>query len=204
MILSSSSLGTYLSCSYRWRLEYILRVPPQPTEEMQTGIFVHEAIEKIINGEDATGPEPFVSAFRSHILPTLPEPRMAEWPFTIRINGVDVSGVIDCIAGTEVHDFKTTNGGRFRATSYRLQLSIYAMAYRAHFGMEPSALVIDRLDVSGRTSRHVVKPSYEEVVDVLEIVRDGVQNGHFEPTGRLNGACHWCSVRSACEYRLED
>lgn len=203
MILSSSALATYLACHYRYKLEYIWRVPPEPSEAVRLGIEVHEAAEAILNGQEPkVSPQaaPLVAAFQTKVLPTLPEPRWAEWPFVVTVNGQLVSGVIDCIAGKEVHDFKTTDGGLFRARYYRLQLSLYALAYEAHFGERPERCVIDRIDRKGTVRRYEIEPDGGEAADILSIVTTGIRRHEFDPSGLLSGACEWCSVRMHCQY----
>jgi CRISPR/Cas system-associated exonuclease Cas4 (RecB family) len=171
------------------------------------GIEVHEAIEALLKGrplpELSNEAKGLVSAFRDKIAPTLPQPIRSEVPFVVKINGERISGVIDYIAGAEIHDLKTTDGTSFRASHHSLQLTLYALAYRALYGADPERLVIDRLDRKGLVKSYEVKPNHEEVSEVIEVVASGIRRHDWEPTGLLSGACEWCPVKAHCSYWKE-
>ena len=45
LVLSASSIGTYLRCGYQWYVAYVLRVKRPPTVKQVIGIATHDAVE---------------------------------------------------------------------------------------------------------------------------------------------------------------
>jgi putative RecB family exonuclease len=129
-------------------------------------------------------------------------PAALEFKFRIDVEGVELSGVIDRMdripgGGYEIIDYKTNRRlpPRSRVNS-DLQLSIYHLAAREVWGIEPERLTLYYLLPGQRmtTSRNVAD------VDALRrriaAVAERIEHGLFEP--RENPLCGWCDYRHVC------
>jgi putative RecB family exonuclease len=129
-------------------------------------------------------------------------PAALEFRFEIEVEGVTISGVIDRMdrlpgGGYEIIDYKTNRRlpPRSRVNS-DLQLSIYHLAAREVWGIEPERLTLYYLLPGQRmtTSRNVAD------VDALRrriaAVAERIEHGLFEP--RENPLCGWCDYRHVC------
>ena len=129
-------------------------------------------------------------------------PAAMEFRFQIDVDGVQVSGVIDRMdripgGGYEIVDYKTN---RRLPPQHRvdedLQLSVYYLAARQIWGIEPERLTLYYLLPGQRMS--TVRTSAE--ADVLRrriaTVAERVEAGKFEP--RQNPLCDWCDYQARC------
>jgi hypothetical protein len=77
VVLSGSSLNTYLRCAHRWELEYVRAIKRPPSLKMALGVSAHEAAEldmaqKVQTGQDLPL-EPVLDAFRDSFIETARE-----------------------------------------------------------------------------------------------------------------------------------
>jgi hypothetical protein len=144
LLLSASSIKTYMDCGYKYLLEHVWRLPAAPNMDMAIGTAVHAGVEAMHKGLDpreqgelatfsldrewAGDDMGFTEAekevfgmmvlYRKNIAPTF-HPTLIEKDFVIRVDGTLVSGRIDA-ADEDVHDTKTTaNLSKFRPERHR-------------------------------------------------------------------------------------
>lgn len=233
LVLSASSIGSYLRCSYAYYLGNVLRIPSPPNMDMLAGTGVHSAAEAFHKGEN---PEEALAAamaeglasmpgvipaeaagavsnalamygvYRDKIAPTF-VPIMVEQGFVIRVDGVLASGQIDVTDDQDqVRDTKTTRLlSKFRPDRHRLQLSLYGIAFRALTGRKPRRLLLDVVAKNLRFKTVEIEPDEGEFVDVLTLVAGGIMRSEFEPTGAWSGACNRCPYSTGvCTYARLD
>ena len=125
-------------------------------------------------------------------------PAALEFRFTIEVEGVALSGVIDRMdripgGGYEIVDYKTNR--RLPPQSridQDLQLSIYHMAAREIWGIEPERLTLYYL-LPGQRMTTVRTPSdIDELRRRIAIVAERIGAGKFE--ARQNPLCDWCEM----------
>ena len=237
IVLSTSAVSSYLRCHYQYALGYVYRLRGAQNMAAAIGTAVHSGIEaahKSLPAEDAlrasfeeqmasvpiseaiADPDALPDALRmlrvyqEEVMPTF-HPTLIEAPFTAKVAGVILSGILDG-ADEDVRDTKTTAGktinGRkpssFTPASYDLQLSIYALGYKALTGKLPRRLLLDVLTRRGTYRQYERPMKIGEAVDTLGIVRDGIDRGDFDPTGAYSGACRWCQFAATCKYAVTD
>ena len=232
LILSASSISTYLQCHYKYLLSNVYRIGGGNTMAAVLGSAVHAGVEafwksptrpnsalrRVFERELTTVPTPFeeepsvVLAEAERMLGTYIgtaaktfTPTLVEQPFLITVNGVGVSGTLDA-ADEDVHDLKTTLMiSKFNPLSYVLQLSLYRLGYKALTGRYPRKLLLDVLPRRGKITyrSYEIEPDMAEVIDVIGIVSEGIAAEDYEPTGATGGACHYCPYRLVCKFSTE-
>ena len=138
-------------------------------------------------------------------------PTMIEAPFSLRTEGVILTGNLD-YADDDVRDLKTTAGktiNGYKPTSFNprnhgLQLTLYSWGYKALQGRWPARLLLDLLTRKGAYREYELEPDHGAARDVLGVVRDGITREDFEPTGALTGACRYCPYTQRCPYVVLD
>jgi RecB family exonuclease len=129
-------------------------------------------------------------------------PAALEFRFTIEVEGVALSGVIDRMdripgGGYEIVDYKTNR--RLPPQSridQDLQLSIYHMAAKEIWGIEPERLTLYYL-LPGQRMTTVRTPSdIDELRRRIAIVAERIEAGKFE--ARQNPLCDWCDYQALC------
>ena len=130
-----------------------------------------------------------------------PEVMETEKRFDLKIAGVRVTGRVDRldrIAGKRVSivDYKTGKRQDQKDADNSLQLSIYALAARDAWGLEPERLVLHNLDgneevVTKRTPEKLAAAE-QTVVEVAA----GIAAGNFEPNPDYH--CRFCDYRELC------
>jgi putative RecB family exonuclease len=129
-------------------------------------------------------------------------PAALEHRFRIEVEGVPVSGVIDRMdrlpgGGYEIIDYKTNRRLPPRVRLERdLQLSVYALAAREVWGIEPERLTLYYLlpgqrMTSARTPEHL-----DDLRRRVATVAERIEAGMFEP--RENPLCGWCDFQARC------
>ncbi len=230
LVLSNSSISAYWRCHWRWYLDNVLRYPSVGNLRMALGIAVHAGVEAIFRGplrpagvfrasfirETAGLPaeemnadpgasdagEVMLATYMREVVPTF-TPTMVEQPFTIRADGVLVTGIIDAADENDVHDTKTTAMiSKFHPDSYQVQMTLYHWGYQALTGRAPKRLLLDVLPRGGNVKyRQVeIKPIHAEARDLIRLTRDAIMDRKFEPTGVLNGSCASCPFMKVCEF----
>jgi RecB family exonuclease len=129
-------------------------------------------------------------------------PAALEYRFRVEVEGVTLSGTIDRLdripgGGYEVIDYKTNRRLPPRKIVERdLQLSVYALAAREVWGIEPERLTLYYLLPGQRVT---VSRSAEDV-DALRrrvaVVAQRIEAGMFEP--KENPLCRWCDFQPRC------
>jgi RecB family exonuclease len=129
-------------------------------------------------------------------------PAALEFRFTIEVEGVELSGVIDRMdrlpgGGYEIIDYKTNRRlpprSRIEAD---LQLSVYHLAAKEVWGIEPERLTLYYLLPGERMSTTRSPADIDELRRRIGTVAERVAAGKFEP--RPNPLCDWCEYQALC------
>jgi RecB family exonuclease len=129
-------------------------------------------------------------------------PAALEFRFRIEIEGVDVAGVIDRMdrlpgGGYEIVDYKTNRRLPPRAAVERdLQLSIYALAAREIWGIDPDRLTLYYLLPGERITVDRSGLELDRLRRRIATVAERIGAGRFEP--RENPLCRWCDFQALC------
>lgn len=211
VVWSASSLSAYNQCQLRYWFTYIAALPGEDSPARADGVAAHAAFESLLRGEEpvADGIEPLVLVMREEIVPTYDNPVAIEHPFSIDVNGIPYSGIIDSVdvkhgsAGALLRDLKTT-GNRPRPGSYRTNMIGYWLGAREDLGIECSGI---QLDYIVKTKKPYYWPELQPAPDDLDILvfagmveraAEGVDQGKFEPTGLGTWVCRWCEHATSC------
>ncbi|HSL15712.1 MAG TPA: PD-(D/E)XK nuclease family protein [Actinomycetota bacterium] len=129
-------------------------------------------------------------------------PAALEHRFTIDVEGVQVSGVIDRMdripgGGYEIIDYKTNRRLPPQARiDQDLQLSVYHLAAREVWGIEPERLTLYYLLPGQRMSTSRTSRDVDELRRRIGTVAERIAAGMFEP--RQNPLCDWCEYQRLC------
>lgn len=129
-------------------------------------------------------------------------PAALEFRFEIQIEGVTLSGVIDRMdripgGGYEIIDYKTNRRLPPRERIDRdLQLSIYHLAAREVWGIEPERLTLYYLLPNQRMSTSRTRAELDELRRRIATVAERIEAGRFEP--RQNPLCDRCEFQARC------
>jgi putative RecB family exonuclease len=129
-------------------------------------------------------------------------PAALEFRFTIDVEGVALSGVIDRMdripgGGYEIVDYKTNRRLPPQARiDQDLQLSIYHMAAREIWGIEPERLTLYYLLPGQRMTTVRTPKDMDELRRRIGVVAERIGAGMFEP--RQNPLCDWCEYQALC------
>ena len=129
-------------------------------------------------------------------------PAALEFRFQVELEGVTLSGVIDRLdripgGGYEIIDYKTNR--RLPPQSridQDLQLSIYHLAAKEIWGIEPERLTLYFLLPGQRMSTVRTSADLEDLRRRIGIVAERIGAGMFEP--RQNPLCDWCEFQAMC------
>jgi putative RecB family exonuclease len=129
-------------------------------------------------------------------------PAALEYRFTIEVEGVALSGVIDRMdripgGGYEIIDYKT---GRRLPPQARidqdLQLSVYHLAAKEIWGIEPEKLTLYFLLPGQRMTTRRTAADADTLRRRIATVAERIAAGKFEP--RQNPLCDWCDFQARC------
>jgi RecB family exonuclease len=129
-------------------------------------------------------------------------PAALEFHFQIEVQGIPLVGTIDRMdrlpgGGYEIVDYKTNRRLPPRALVERdLQLSIYALAAREVWGIEPERLTLYYLLPGERITTTRTNADIEELRKRIATVAERIEAGKFEP--RDNPLCNWCDYQHLC------
>ncbi len=140
-------------------------------------------------------------------------PAALEFRFTIEVEGVELSGVIDRMdripgGGYEIVDYKTSRRLPPRERVDRdLQLSVYHLAATEIWGIEPERLTLYFLLPGQRMSTVRSSGDLDDLRRRIAVVAERIAAGKFEP--RQNPLCDWCEYQRLCplfrhRYERED
>ena len=209
--LSASSVGCYLGCPAKWRYRYIERLPEAPSEALERGTMVHQALERYWTGtygKPEQGIHRYISAYRKMSGAIEPEQVQAvELELRANLAGVDVPllGFIDCYTTDDlIVDLKTAGKPwRDGRAPKELQPALYAYLARANgyqvrgfeFHILVNAIGSSRVD----TFRVPVKLNDDLIEEHLDNVREvwqGIVAEEFPP--RRTILCAYCDHAEAC------
>jgi len=129
-------------------------------------------------------------------------PAALEFHFSIEVEGVRLTGTIDRMdrmpgGGYEIIDYKTNRRLPPLAQVERdLQLSIYWLAAREVWGIEPERLTLYYLLPGQRMTSARDPLDAERLRMRIATVAERIAAGKFEP--RENPLCNWCDFQSRC------
>jgi RecB family exonuclease len=129
-------------------------------------------------------------------------PAALEHRFTIEVEGVSLSGVIDRMdripgGGYEIIDYKTNRRlPPQQRIDQDLQLSIYHLAAREVWGIQPERLTLYYLLPGHRMSTVRTRQDVDDLRRRIAVVAERVAAGRFEP--RQNPLCDWCEYQALC------
>ncbi len=129
-------------------------------------------------------------------------PAALEFRFSIDIEGVTFGGVIDRMdrlpsGGYEIIDYKTNRRlPPQAAVDSDLQLTIYYMAAREVWGIEPETLTLYYLLPGQRMKTMRTQADAEDVRRRISAIAERIEAGRFEP--RENPLCGWCDFQHVC------
>jgi putative RecB family exonuclease len=129
-------------------------------------------------------------------------PAAMEHRFQIEVEGVTISGVIDRMdripgGGYEVIDYKTNRRLPPQAVIDRdLQLSVYHLAAKEVWGIEPERLTLYYLLPGQRMSTTRTVADIDELRRRIVTVAERIEAGKFEP--KQNPLCDWCDFQHLC------
>lgn len=165
----------------------------------------HEVLRTFLAFQQASG-----------TVPTMVESKFAVQAGSILVRGrwdrVDLRGA-SASGGTDevvVIDFKTTDVRTQKDADRRakesLQLDIYALAYRQHFGRTP-----DRLELHFLGPKHVLvgtttptQAKLDAAAKSIESAAAGIRNQEFTATPDYYRACRYCAFASICPYTAKE
>ncbi|HXF57622.1 MAG TPA: PD-(D/E)XK nuclease family protein [Actinomycetota bacterium] len=129
-------------------------------------------------------------------------PAALEFRFTVEVEGVQLTGTIDRMdrvpgGGYEIIDYKTNRRLPPQAAVDRdLQLSVYYLAAREVWGIEPERLTLWYL-LPGQRMSTVRTPAHaDELRRRIATVAERIAAGQFE--ARENPLCGWCEFQRLC------
>lgn len=140
-------------------------------------------------------------------------PAALEHRFQIEVEGVTISGVIDRMdrlpgGGYEIIDYKTNRKlPPLSRIHDDLQLSIYHLAAKEVWGIEPERLTLYFLLPGQRLTTSRTSSDIDQLRRRIGTVAERIGAGMFEP--RENPLCGWCDFQAMCpvfkhRYELED
>ncbi len=233
LILSASSIASYLNCHYEYLLNSVYRVPGGQSLPAALGNAVHKGVETFWKGTKAPAdaleaefakqlkqvPTPYdepptgvlvdghrmLDTYIEVVAPTF-TPTLVEKSFLINVDGVTLSGTIDA-ADDDVHDLKTTTMiSKFHPESYSLQLTLYSLGYRFLTGRKPGRLLLDVLTRRGKVPyrQYEIEPQVGELRDIIALTAAGIMAEDYEPTGATANKCKFCPYQRVCQYARVD
>jgi putative RecB family exonuclease len=129
-------------------------------------------------------------------------PAALEFRFTIEVEGVQLNGMIDRMdripgGGYEIIDYKTNRRLPPKAVVDRdLQLSLYYLAAREIWGIEPERLTLYYLLPGQRMTTFRTPADADDLRRRIGTVAERIAAGMFEP--RQNPLCDWCDFQQVC------
>jgi len=129
-------------------------------------------------------------------------PAALEFRFQIEVEGVTVSGIIDRMdrlpgGGYEIIDYKTNRRLPPRSrVDADLQLSIYHLAAREIWGIDPDRLTLYYLLPGQRMTTSRGPGDLDALRRRIAAVAERIEAGRFEP--RENPLCGWCDYQHLC------
>ncbi|MBA3551598.1 MAG: PD-(D/E)XK nuclease family protein [Actinobacteria bacterium] len=182
-------------------------VPVAPTLEELHGMLEHEWVSEGFRdpGEEQLyldHARQVLSQYHRDNASSFRIPAALEHRFTVEVEGVQLSGTIDRMdripgGGYEIIDYKTSRRLPPKAVVDRdLQLSLYHLAAREVWGIEPERLTLYFLLPGERMTTFRTRHDTDQMRRRISIVAERIGAGKFEP--RENPLCGWCDFQAAC------
>jgi ATP-dependent DNA helicase UvrD/PcrA len=230
--LSYTQVDTYLRCPQMYQYRFVFRLPTRPRPQMQFGRILHETLKDALGSIDRERPltwemvdAAYVAAWarerfcapeqapslqdlgRSYLRRAfdagdLSKPLLLEQPFSLRIDGLRLTGRIDRVdrhadGGYELIDYKTGSAKRAAELQRDLQLGVYALAAREVFRFEPLSLSYYYLETSERVTVDKPPERLQEDRQTILKVADGLRAELF-PARPDRMKCSGCDFRLLC------
>jgi hypothetical protein len=225
LMLSASSTNHYWRCHHAWYLNYVMRIPSPGNLVMALGQAVHAAIERFwtsplmpvaaltetfnretehLAEEKAADAEALADGMKmlsTYIREVSPgyHPTIIERKFTVRMEGVLWTGILDNADDEDVRDIKTTSGktinGRkpsFDPSRYDIAMTGYSVGYESITGRPPKRRLLDVLKRSGKYQQYERPLKMGDFIDTIRLTSSAIMQRDFSPTGLLNGSCASC------------
>ncbi len=134
--------------------------------------------------------------------PSFRIPAALEFRFRIEVEDAQISGVIDRMdripgGGYEIIDYKTNRRLPPRSrVEEDLQLSVYHLAAKEIWGIEPERLTLYYLLPGERMSTQRTSADADELRRRIATVAERIAAGKFEP--KQNPLCDWCDFQRQC------
>jgi RecB family exonuclease len=129
-------------------------------------------------------------------------PAALEFRFTVEVEGVQLNGTIDRMdripgGGYEIIDYKTNRRLPPKSVvDQDLQLSLYFLAAKEVWGIEPQRLTLYFLLPGQRMTTHRTGADADHLRRRIAVVAERIEAGMFEP--RQNPLCDWCDFQAQC------
>ena len=231
MRLTFSKLDTYSSCPLRYRLRYQERLPEAPRRGRNISLILHRVLETFLrNARRDPSLEALLQAYENRCAPPqTPEQerrynegrhaleafhwreghRLAtavalEQNFSVRMEGVEITGRLDCAleteAGLELIDFKFTSA--VPEDPDPLQLQLYAMGLKAVAGATPDTLTYYYLRQEQRICFPGGEAAIQEGQERATVLAHQLQDDQsFSP--KQGPWCRICSYQRYCPEKRE-
>jgi len=230
--LSYTQVDTYLRCPQMYQYRFVFRLPTRPRPQMQFGRILHEALKDALGSIERERPltwemvdAAYVAAWarerfcapeqapslqdlgrtylrRAFDAGDLSKPLLLEQPFSLRVDGLRLSGRIDRVdrhpdGSYEVIDYKTGSARRAAELQRDLQLGVYALAAREVFRFDPLSLSYYYLETGARVTVDKPVERLEEDRQTIVKVADGIRAELF-PARPDRMKCSGCDFRLLC------
>ena len=230
--LSYTQVHTYLRCPQMYQYRFVFRLPTRPRPQMQFGRILHEALKDALGSIERERPltwemvdAAYVAAWarerfcapeqapslqdlgrtylrRAFDAGDLSKPLLLEQPFSLRVDGLRLSGRIDRVdrhpdGSYEVIDYKTGSARRAAELQRDLQLGVYALAAREVFRFDPLSLSYYYLETGARVTVDKPVERLEEDRQTIVKVADGIRAELF-PARPDRMKCSGCDFRLLC------
>lgn len=217
LVLSSTSLSTWLDCHLQWFFRYVMYLDGEPSDAITIGIAVHEHAEAALKGQwasDSLSSDPevlrLVTVWATDVAPLLGSPQLVEAPYRVVVNGITYQSTLDVVdAEGRVRDLKTT-AKRPRSGRYRLAMIGHALGSRALTGNTETDVVLDYI-VRTKSPYYwpesyggpITEDDIDDFAAVLDAVATGIDREEYDATGLESPwACAMCPYRAVCGPRL--
>jgi superfamily I DNA/RNA helicase/RecB family exonuclease len=132
---------------------------------------------------------------------TFPEILSAERSFEEKVAGMTIRGRVDRldrVGGNQVAivDYKTGRPRSQEDADESLQLSLYALAAREQWKLEPEQLIFYNLETNTGVVTTRTSAQLEEAAHVVEEVAHNIMAGEFD--AKTGFHCNWCAFRNLC------
>jgi DNA helicase-2/ATP-dependent DNA helicase PcrA len=230
--LSYTQVDTYLRCPQMYQYRFVFRLPTRPRPQLQFGRILHEALKDALGSIERDRPlswemvdAAYVAAWarerfcapeqapalqelgrgylrRAFTAGDLSKPLLLEQPFSLRVDGMRLSGRIDRVdrhddGCYEVIDYKTGSAKRALELQRDLQLGVYALAAREVFRFDPLKLSYYYLETGERVSVDKAPDRLEADRQTIVRVADGIR-AEFYPAKPDRMKCAGCDFRLLC------